>query len=130
MRRFYNNNNNNNNSNNNNNNCIPMRVHSKATRLVRFCSVMQFIPLLLLESKLTIGYLDDLTLAGSLCQVSDDVCRVRDVGQSKGLVLNVRKCEVILNSNFCVDESFLSSFQHVSPKDATLLGPHYHKVKH
>jgi len=78
--------------------------------------------LLSLESKLTIGYLDDLTLAGTLSQVASDVCRVRDEGLSMGLVLNVDKCEVISHPGFPIDDSFLSSFQHVATKDATLLG--------
>ena len=67
-------------------------------------------PLLLsLVSTLTIGYLDDLTLAGSLSQVTDDVNGVRDVGQAMGLTLNVSKCELISHPEFCVGDSVLST---------------------
>ena len=78
--------------------------------------------LLSLESKLTIGYLDVLTVAGKLSEVSRDVCHIREVGHSMGLVLNVGKCEVIAHPSLSFDDSLLSSFKNVSLEDATLLG--------
>jgi hypothetical protein len=80
-------------------------------------------PLLLsLESNLTMGYLDDLTLAGSQAQVGTDVRRVQDVGKSMGLVLNVNKCEAIVKPGFDITDPLLASFQRITPEDATLLG--------
>ena len=54
--------------------------------------------------------------------MASDVWRVREAGQSMGLVLNVGKCEVIAHPGCRVDHVFLSSFQQVSPDNATLLG--------
>jgi len=80
-------------------------------------------PLLLsLVSDVTMGYLDDLTLAGTQEQVGDDVQRVRDVGESMGLTLNTSKCELIANPGTVINDSFIDSFQHVPPEEATLLG--------
>ena len=80
-------------------------------------------PLLMsLQSDLTLGYLDDLTLAGHQDTVAIDVRRVLDVGGRMGLQLNPSKCEVISHPDTAITDSFLSSFAHVSVVDAALLG--------
>jgi hypothetical protein len=48
-----------------------------------------------LTSELSIGYLDDLTLAGSQDVVAEDVSRIVDMGGALGLSMNVSKFEFI-----------------------------------
>jgi hypothetical protein len=80
-------------------------------------------PLLLsLESDLTVGYLDDVTLAGPESQVAEDVKRVQEEGKLMGLCLNVSKCELIAKSETVVNDSILLSFHRLLPEEATLLG--------
>ena len=74
-----------------------------------FCNTIH--PLLeSLVSELTIGYLDDLTLAGDQSSVSEDVKRIQEKGTSMGLQLNVKKCELIAHNNTVVSCPLLSSF--------------------
>lgn len=80
-------------------------------------------PLLLsLESDVTLGYLDDVTLGGPEDKVAADVQRVADVGCAMGLQLNVSKCEVIADPGTTISDPFLQSFQRIIPNDAVLLG--------
>lgn len=86
-----------------------------------FCNTIQ--PLLdSLQSELTIGYLDDLTLAGEQDEVAADVCRIRDVGHELGLSLNTSKCELISLSSTVVRDPLLQSFNRLDVKEASLLG--------
>jgi len=86
-----------------------------------FCLAIQ--PLLLsLESDITIGYLDDLTLEGTSFVVAKDVSRVQTIGQSMGLKLNVSKCELIADPLTSVNDPLLSSFTRITPLEAYLLG--------
>jgi len=86
-----------------------------------FCLTIQ--PLLTsLQSDLTLGYLDDLTLAGHQSTVSSDVQRVLDCGGKMGLQLNPSKCEVISHPGAAITDPYLSSFVSVCVADSTLLG--------
>ena len=59
-----------------------------------FCSTIH--PLITsLSSDLTLGYLDDLTLAGPQSVVAADIQQVVAEGSKMGLCLNSSKCEVI-----------------------------------
>jgi hypothetical protein len=75
-----------------------------------------------LHSNLTIGYLDDFTLGGSVSSVANDVSTIEKIGASLGLHLNRSKCEVI--SKHFAPSQFpqFHGFQHVTPDSATLLG--------
>ena len=75
-----------------------------------------------LHSDLTLGYLDDLTLAGHKDIVASDVRRVVDDGSNLGLHLNPNKCEVICLSDLDISDPFLQTFTHIAIMDATLLG--------
>ena len=59
-----------------------------------FCLTIQ--PLLSsLDSELVIGYIDDITLGGSLSSVHNDVVLIKSCGLNAGCVLNIDKCELI-----------------------------------
>ena len=75
-----------------------------------------------LQSDLTLGYLDDLTLAGHQSTVSTDVQRVLDMGGKMGLQLNPIKCEVISHPDAVITYRYLRSFVSVCVADTTLLG--------
>ena len=75
-----------------------------------------------LKSELTVGYLDDLTLAGTEADVENDVKRVIDCGCNLGLKLNISKCELITNGGSHISSSVIGAFQRVSMDEATLLG--------
>ena len=85
-----------------------------------FCLTLQPI-LSSLSSKLRLGYLDDVTLGGSLATVSSDVDLIESCAQSLGLVLNRSKCEVISHSPVPSGLS-VSDFCTVDPADSSLLG--------
>jgi hypothetical protein len=86
-----------------------------------FCITVQ--PLLQsLKSELTLGYLDDLTLAGDQHVAAEDVERITAFGSQLGLSLNVSKCEIITHSNTVVTEPLLQSFIRVEMNNASLLG--------
>ena len=66
------------------------------TRLEPYSSVSPFIPLLdSLTAGLTLGYLDDVTLGDQRSIVIADIHRIKEVGESLGLSLNINKCELI-----------------------------------
>ena len=75
-----------------------------------------------LKSELTVGYLDDLTLAGTEAVVENDVKRVIDCGRNLGLKLNISKCELITKGGSPISSPVIGSFQRVSMDGATLLG--------
>jgi len=60
-----------------------------------------------LESQLNLGYLDDLTLDGSVASVARDIAKIVNVGNEMGLSLNVLKCELIAHDGLTVSDSFL-----------------------
>jgi len=74
-----------------------------------FCNTIH--PLLSsLHASLNLGYLDDVTLGGSVKTVASDVAEVIRAGAELGLSLNVSKCELIANKDFQVDDILLQSF--------------------
>ena len=75
-----------------------------------------------LSSDLTLGYLDDLTLAGPQSVVAADIQHVMAEGNKMCLHLNPSKCEVISHPDPNIVDQTLSSFTFVSVADATLLG--------
>src|SRR5437867_3506901 len=86
-----------------------------------FCNTIH--PLLeSLKAELSIGYLDDLTLAGAPSIVAEDVRRVKEVGESLGLHLNISKCELFAHHDLQVTCPVLSSFSRQDISEANLLG--------
>jgi len=86
-----------------------------------FCSTIH--PLFTsLSSNLTLGYLDDLTLAGPQSAVAADIQQVIAEGSKMGLRLNPSKCEVISCPDPNIIDQTMSSFTFVTVADATLLG--------
>ena len=75
-----------------------------------------------LSSTLTVGFLDDITLGGSVAMVSSDVRSIVDGGQALGLHLNFSKCELISSGGSPLDDAVLSSFQRLSVCQSSLLG--------
>ena len=73
-------------------------------------------PLQSLSSALTLGYLDDVTLGGSIDTLAADVQTII------GLCLNNMKCEIIAHQQFVITDPTLCSFSRVNIEDATLLG--------
>ena len=74
-----------------------------------------------MTSELKIGYLDDVTIGGSLGSVIDDVERFRHEDLLIGLELNPSKCEVIGLSDVAGDLTF-DGFARVGFDDAELVG--------
>jgi hypothetical protein len=86
-----------------------------------FCNTIH--PLLeSLKSELTIGYLDDMTLAGDQTTVAEDVQHIMTEGARMGLLLNVSKCEIITHKQTVIMDPLLSSFLRVDLDNACLLG--------
>jgi len=85
-----------------------------------FCLTLQPI-LSSLSSKLRLGYLDDVTLGGSINTVNLDVQLIESSGQSLGLILNRSKCEIISHSPVPSGLS-ISRFCAVTPTESSLLG--------
>jgi len=75
-------------------------------------------------ANLTLGYLDDLTLAGPQSVVAADIQQVMAEGSKMGLCLNPSKCEVISHPDPNIVDQTMSSFNFLSVADATLLGAH------
>jgi len=63
-----------------------------------------------LISELTLGYLDDLTVGDNQTKVAADVLRIKEIGESIGLSLNISKCELICNPNTAIVDPLLQSF--------------------
>jgi hypothetical protein len=72
---------------------------------------------------LTLGYLDDLTVGDNQTEVAADVLRIKDIGDSIGLSLNISKCELVCHPNAVIVDSLLQSFTPRNTDQATLLGP-------
>ena len=86
-----------------------------------FCLTIQ--PLLSsLQSSLTIGFMDDVTLGGRVDVVANDIQHINCFGATLGLNLNITKCELISSSVVTPPFQLLKSFILVLPADATLLG--------
>jgi len=86
-----------------------------------FCVTVQ--PLLSsLQSPLTVGFMDDLTLGGPQSVVEQDVASVMEVGANLGLHLNISKCEVVHSADTNITSDTLKSFLPVKPAEASLLG--------
>jgi len=75
-----------------------------------------------LNSELTIGYLDDLTLGGEQSVVASDVKRIAEVGKDLGLSMNIAKCELVTHSNTLISQPSLMAFKRMEVKDCSLLG--------
>jgi len=86
-----------------------------------FCLTIQPI-LSSLSSNLAIGYLDDLTLAGSQEVVASDVEHIEEACAELGLSINASKSEVIITSQITLRDSFISSFLRIDRSEARLLG--------
>lgn len=86
-----------------------------------FCLPLQSI-LTQLESPLTFGYLDDLTLGGPPDGVVADIDLIESGCAHLGLNLNRSKCELIVDDLKVINENTLKQFIRVSPSSATLLG--------
>ena len=76
----------------------------------------------LLKTEFVVGYMDDITIiGGSAATVANDINIIVSEGSSKGLHLNIGKCELI--SDFVTSNTApLDQFVYVKPDDATLLG--------
>jgi len=86
-----------------------------------FCTTIH--PLITsLGSDFTLGYLDDLTLAGPQNVVASDIQKVAAEGSKTGLCLNPSKCEVICHPDLKIVDQTIESFNSVNVADATLLG--------
>ena len=55
-----------------------------------------------MQSDLTVGYQDDITLGDPVQTVAQDVHRIAEQGSRMGLVLNASKCELIADSKMVV----------------------------
>jgi len=75
-----------------------------------------------LSFDLVFGYLDDLTIGGSLADVERDVKRVIDVGRDMGLCLNATKSELLCPNVGLAVGDVLSTFSRVEINQLTLLG--------
>ena len=75
-----------------------------------------------MQSAVTVGYQDDITLGGPLQTVASDVRKIAEQGARMGLVLNASKCELIAHSKLVVDDSLLGSFTRVTVEESSLLG--------
>ena len=88
-----------------------------------FCIVIQ--PLLQrLTSAFKIAYLDDVTIAGSVDEVTADLHTLQARSADLGLCLNLKKCEVISHNSESVDQVLRVAplMKCVRVEDATLLG--------
>ena len=74
------------------------------------------------NSDLTLGYLDDLTLAGSEQTVMSDIRSVMETGGKVGLYFNPSKCEVISHPGSAFSDPVLQSFTAVKVNEAVLIG--------
>ena len=74
-----------------------------------------------LTSELRIGYIDNITVLGTLTSVEHDVNFIRNNGPSVGLYLNATKCELITTTT-SAQTSILSEFIVVKPSNMCLLG--------
>ena len=80
-----------------------------------------------LQSKLNIGFLDDVTLGGHVDVVASGVAEIIRLGAEIGLSLNISKCELIAHSDLQLIDALLQSFRRVDIAAKTVLGePLFH----
>ena len=86
-----------------------------------FCSIH---PLLKrLEAELRLGFMDDITLAGTSSITAQDVNIIKEAGAQLGLHLNASKCEIISkNTTKQFESSAFEDFQRVDLNHLCLLG--------
>jgi hypothetical protein len=75
-----------------------------------------------LLSELTLSYLDDLTVGDNQTKVAADVLRIKDIGESIGLSLNISKCELVCHPNAVIVDPLLQTFIRRNTDEASLLG--------
>ena len=76
-----------------------------------------------LKCELVIGYLDDITIAGTVDHVATDIETTVMEATRMGLVLNASKCEIIHMENEITSEhDVFENYLFVKPIDASLLG--------
>ena len=75
-----------------------------------------------LKAELTLGYLDDLTLAGVQSVVAEDIQLVQNEGGAMGLHLNISKCELYTHQDTLITDPILASFRRFETSEANLLG--------
>lgn len=75
-----------------------------------------------MKSPVKFGYLDDITAAGPEFSVEKDIVRLEHESSDIGLTLNVSKCELITNDVRKSALPKLSSFIHIAPQYAKVLG--------
>jgi len=89
---------------------------------LQFCKALHRL-LCDLQSTVKIGFMDDVTLSGSLQSVEQDVITVMDAASKTGLQLNTDKCEVIMEDfTGLPTSSVLNSFVRVEKAEVALLG--------
>ena len=80
-----------------------------------------------LQSKLNIGFLDDVTSGGHVDVVASDVAEIIRLGAEIGLLLNISKCKLIAHSDLQLNDALLQSFSRVDIAATTLMGaPLFH----
>ena len=94
------------NDNNNNNNKEGPQQGDPLGPLL-FCNTIN--PFLSsMQSDLTVGFQDDITLGGPVQTVAQDINRIAEQGSRMGLVLNASKCELIADSKLVVADPLLA----------------------
>jgi hypothetical protein len=83
-----------------------------------------------LQSELTIGYLDDLTVAGLQSVVAEDVHRIMEAGRILRLTLNIPKCELITHPSTTVNDSLHQSFKRQEVDEASFWEHLYFRAHH
>ena len=76
----------------------------------------------LLESEVTIGFLDDFSCFGDLEVLAQDISRVDQLSKAMGLNLNLRKCEIITEAHQSALPTILQSLIYLNTEEASLLG--------
>jgi len=78
-----------------------------------------------LQAQLNLGYLDDISLGGSVVRVASDMAKFINVGAEISMPFNVDKCELITS-----DDVVLQSFNRVKIENVILLGALFFLVQH
>jgi len=77
-----------------------------------------------MTAELNVWYLDDGTIGGDVDTLIKDLCTVREVGRSIGLLLNENKCEIVTDDKTVASslQAVLPNVRHVPCREAMLLG--------
>jgi len=75
-----------------------------------------------LVSALTLACLDNVTLGGLVDVVAADIHTISTEGETMGLCLNNKKCEIIAHQQTMISDQTLCSFNRVNVDNAELLG--------